>query len=92
LLTEKYVTTKNTPLYKNVMLSGYYDAQLPKGDTLYAKDLFEKCIAIKIDRKKRYMVTNDLKRIELAKEELIVSQTSLLPAFEQQFLYKDLNY
>jgi hypothetical protein len=74
------------------MLSGYYDAQLPKGDTLYAKDIFEKCISVKIDGKNRYVDINDLKRIEQAKAELIVSQTSLLPAFEQQFLYKYLNY
>jgi|GEM_PF-5738125 len=92
LLTDKYVTIKKTPLYQHVTVSGSYYDHLEKGDTIYAKDTFENCISLKVNGKKRYVLLKDLKKIDLAPEEVIVSETSPLPPLAQQFLYKYVNY
>ena len=91
-ILDYYEVTKKTPLYKHVTLSGHYDNSLAKGDTIIVEKVFSKSVSTYIDGDKRYVKIQDIKKIEFAAEEKIISETSELSPQAQQFKLKYANY
>ncbi len=90
LLTH-YEVVRETPLYSHITLSMYFNSAAP-GDTLTVLKTFDNCISTKVHGRKRYVKLEDLRLIEVAPEERIISNTSPLPPVAQQFMMKYANF